>query len=51
MFDMVLNTTFVQDSKINLKWMSAKMLEKTVHFLNMDLEGNTLRKYVPRYQK
>ena len=24
----------VQDSKINLKWMITKMLEKTVHFLN-----------------
>ena len=27
----------VQDSKINLKWMNTKMLEKTVHFLNVDL--------------
>ena len=31
------NTTeVVQDSKINLKWMNTKMLEKTVHFLNVD---------------
>ena len=36
----------VQDSKINLKWMSAKMLEKTVPFLNMD----TLRRDIPRYR-
>ena len=34
----------VQDSKINLKWISAKKLEKTVHFLNMDLARNTLRR-------
>ena len=27
----------VQDSKINLKWMNTKMLEKTVRFFNMDL--------------
>ena len=27
----------VQDSKINLKWMNTKMLEKTVHFFNVDL--------------
>ena len=27
----------VQDSKINLKWMDTKMLEKTVHFFNVDL--------------
>ena len=24
----------VQDSKINLKWMNAKMLKKTLHFPN-----------------
>ena len=29
-------TEVVQDSKINLKWMNTKMLEKTVHFLNVD---------------
>ena len=51
MFDVVLNTTFVQDSKINLKWMSAKMLVKAVHFFNMDLVGDTLRRDIPRYQK
>ena len=27
----------VQDSKNNLKWMNTKMLEKTVHFFNVDL--------------
>ena len=27
----------VQDSKINLKLMNTKILEKTVHFLNVDL--------------
>ena len=27
----------VQDSKINLKWIITKMLEKTVHFLNVNL--------------
>ena len=26
----------VKDSKINLKWMKTKMLEKTVHFFNVD---------------
>ena len=31
--------------------MSVKMLEKTVHFLNMDLAGDTLRRDIPRYQK
>ena len=31
----------VQDSKINLKWMNTKMLEKTVHFFNVDLEEDT----------
>ena len=41
----------VQDSKIDLKLMSAKMLEKTVHFLSLDLAGDTLRKDMPRYQK
>ena len=30
-------TEVVQDSKINLKWMNTKMLEKTVHFFNVDL--------------
>ena len=27
----------VQDTKINLKWMNIKMLEKTVHFFDMNL--------------
>ena len=27
------------------------MLEKTVHFLSLDLAGDTLRKDMPRYQK
>ena len=27
----------VQDSKINLNWMNIKMLEKNVHFFNVDL--------------
>ena len=27
----------VQDSKINLKWMNTKMMEKTLHFFNVDL--------------
>ena len=27
------------------------MLEKTVHFLNVELAGDTLRRYIPRYQK
>ena len=40
----------VQDSKINLKRISAKMLEKTVQFLNMDLARDTLRRDIPRYQ-
>ena len=31
--------------------MSDKMLEKTVHFLNMDLAEDTLRTDTPRYQK
>ena len=26
----------VQDSKINLKWINTKMLEKTVHFFNVE---------------
>ena len=37
----------VQDSKIGLKWMSAEMLEKTVHFHNMDLAGDTPRRDIP----
>ena len=31
--------------------MSAKMLEKTVHFFHMDLAEDTLRRDIPRYQK
>ena len=31
--------------------MSAKILKKTVHFHNMDLAGDTLRRDIPRYQK
>ena len=41
----------VEDSKINLKLMSAKTLEKTVHLLNIDLAGDTLRRDIRRYQK
>ena len=39
-----------QDSKINLKWINTKMLEKTVHFLNVDLAEDILRSDIPRFQ-
>ena len=43
----------VQDSIINLKWISSKMLQKTVHFLNVNvnLAEGTLRRNIPRHQK
>ena len=41
----------VQDSITDLKWMSAKMLEKTVHFLNVGLVKDTLRRNIPSHQK
>ena len=34
-------TEVVKDSKINLKWMNTKMLQKTVHFFNMDFAEDT----------
>ena len=40
----------VQDSKINLKWINTKMLEKTAHFFNVDIVEDTVRKDIPRYQ-
>ena len=40
-----------QNSKINLKWMNTKMLEKTVHFFNVDLVEDIPRQGYPRYEK
>ena len=31
----------VQDSKINLKWINTKILEKTVHFFSVDVTEDT----------
>ena len=31
----------VQDSKINLKWINTKILEKTVHFFGVDVTEDT----------
>ena len=39
-----------QDSKINLKWINTKILEKTVHFFNVDLAEDILHRDIPRFQ-
>ena len=41
----------VQDSKINLKWMNTKILEKTVHFFNVDLGKDTSTQGYPKISK
>ena len=38
----------VQDSKINLKWMNTKMLEKTVHFFNVHLPEDISTQEYPK---
>ena len=38
----------VQDSKINLKWMNAKMLEKIMHLPNVYLAEDTPTKWYPK---
>ena len=49
---MVLNTTLrLCRTKIDLKCMNTKILEKTVHFFNMDLADISLRKHILRYWK
>ena len=40
-----------QDSKINLKWMNSKMLEKTVHFFNVDFAENISTQGYPKISK
>ena len=39
-YDSKYTPVVVQDSKVNLKWINTKMLEKTVHFFNADLVEN-----------
>ena len=41
-------TEVVQDSKINLKWMNTKMLEKTVHFFNVDFAEDVSTQGYPK---
>ena len=41
----------MQDSKIDLKYMYIKMLEKTLHFFNVDLVGDSPTLDIPRFHK